>query len=316
MKETAHDAAEIGVNVQAGDSRRGSFGTSSTMLLGAAVIWSITMLAATTVTESRAVERRDAPPGVRQVEGAMRRDNRSAMSDEGWLSVAEGGVAWPFEFHDGFNDNTIDPATFLVHEFGGMRVHETGPFAYVMFNRLLPGNFALSHASMEIWPWGADLREDFRLRWVYHMAIGRFWFIANPNLRVFHGMALAVEGEWPESMTGVACGLLQDANLLRLVLITYENGVETDIRSVPVPNRRGAVNIHWDAANDRLTVRRGLVSVHRSGLKAMWEAGGADFNVRPLTINFTASSENGEINIAGRIEDDRLDFGGAILPRP
>lgn len=203
--------------------------------------------------------------------------------------VFAGLAPTPIHRSDNFNNNSF--ANFWstaglnnksVDELNGrLEFHNTGPTG------------SLSAAGLSFNPYGINWKKDFHIEWNYKLNITN---MPAPKT-MFLGTALPVDGDWPATMTGFACGLLRDSGGLWAGVLIYNNGTVVDFDGIPITQTTGKIEIDWDYSADRM-------SVHRSGGPSAFIDGyygfyGATYGTWPMRIIQGCATTNGNINFTG-----------------
>jgi hypothetical protein len=197
------------------------------------------------------------------------------------LTVLAALAPTPVHRSDNFDNNSL--ANFWTEgHFGNLRLREKNQ--RLEFRTV--GPISLDAAGVAYTPYGINWKQDFHIEWDYRLNL-------TGNLtpvRWMMGTVLLLTGAWPESVTGVVCGLLREGNFLYIGILTFEDGALIDIDGVIVTQTSGRVEIDWDKSADRLTVSRGGQSTHVDGLFAMW---GAEFGNSPMAMTQGFQVSNG-----------------------
>lgn len=190
---------------------------------------------------------------------------------------------------DNFNNNAL--ANFWsAGTLGPVKIHETNQ--RLEFSNSGPTG-ALSAAGVLFNKHGINWKKNFHIEWDYRLNINT---IAAPKA-FFMGTALPVEGDFPDTMTGLICGLLRDVGGLWIVILVYDKGAIIDSQRTQITQKTGKIEIDWNKAQDRMTVKRkGGTPVHYDGYYAL--AGGLYGN-SPMAINQGIVAGNGNINFKG-----------------
>ena len=220
------------------------------------------------------------------------------------------GLAPPYvNKRDNFNNNAL--AGFWSNgATGNIAVAEQNQ--RLEFLRL--GNTgALSSAGVLFNPYGINWKKDFHIEWNYRFKINNM----NPSRQLFMGTALVFAGNFPETMTGVACGLLRDGPLLHMGLIQYQNGSIINFDSQIIPQTTGKIEIDWDKDADRLTVKR--TGGSPANLNGLYSLLGTQYGTKPMAITQGVFSLNGNVSFSSNnvyVDNWKADFFRRSFPSP
>lgn len=219
------------------------------------------------------------------------------------LSIAVLGGLAPVMLHrsDNFNNNALS-GSWTDGTWGNLGVTETD--SRLEFHTK-GATGAASAAGVLFDPHGINWKKDFHIEFTYKLNMNS---IAAPK-QLFVGAALAIEGDFPQTFTGLACGVLRDVGGLWVGALRFQNGTVVDFDGAPITQKTGKVEIEWDYSADKLTVERsGGPSTEINGYYA---ANGGAFGTSPMAVTLGAVTYNGNLNFVGNnvfIDNFEMDY--------
>lgn len=208
---------------------------------------------------------------------------------------------------DNFNNNAL--ASFWSDgTLGNAKLHETN--SRLEFSNTGPTG-AASSAGIGFDLYGINWKKNFHGEFDYKLQINN---MAAPK-EFFLGTALAVDGDIPNTMTGVSIGLLRDVGGLWVGILTFNGGNITDFDGVPVTQTSGRIEFDWNKAQDDFMVRR--VGGSWATLHGYYAAHGGLYGTDPMAISMGVIALNGNITFTGAktyIDNWEMDFYKRAFP--
>lgn len=191
---------------------------------------------------------------------------------------------------DNFNNNAL-AAYWTEVNLGNADLNETN--GRIEFNNTGPTG-VVSSAGIFFEPYGINWKRDFHIEFTYRLNINNL----NAPREFFMGTALAVEGDFPQTMTGLAAGLLRDSTGLYVGVFQYDNGeiVASDVEAIT--QKTGKIEIDWDRSLDQMTVERSN-SGGEVELNGYFADVGGIYGNDPMRITQAIATHRGNINFVG-----------------